>query len=389
MSTMVPCIASMHFLTLLLLVCLTCTSTLVNSFSPPSYLVVWRGEGDKNYAPLTLRHLELSSSLTATSTNPLPPLPPLTFTDALDHTNLLQFLSCEMSPKDFAAAAKRCSTLRDGYLVLGSGDSFSTAANNAAANSLHLFTPLELTTASWSLRCRDYRGRKFGKQLASPLKSGVEREAIISSSNFTSFLQGPVKLKDPSLPIFSFILPSPPSSSEPPTYLLLLKFCTGFSNLRNYDPNTRLCVTSTPLEPIAAFTMANAGLVHNGSAVLDLYAGSATSLLASAALAPECKTVGIERDGDWLVNFTKVSEDFISRNLPPPTMVRGDSRDPTVRGQALAALPGSEGFDVILADPPYGKRERKDDDSEPLLEIFRAITKHRIEGRRLLKEGGR
>lgn len=183
----------------------------------------------------------------------------------------------------------------------------------------------------------------------------MEREAVISASNFTAHLRGPVKLNDPALALSSFILPSE-RPSEPPTYLLLRKYCSGFSRLRDFDPNTRICVTSTPLEPIAAFTMANAGLVSNNSAVLDLYAGSATSLLAAAGLAPECTTVGIERDGDWLVNFTHISSDFVSRGLRPPHMIRGDSRSASVRRSALAAA-GVRGFDAILADPPYGKRE--------------------------------
>jgi len=85
--------------------------------------------------------------------------------------------------------------------------------------------------------------------------------------------------------------------------------------------------------------------------VIDLYAGSCATLLAAGGLCPDVRTVGIERDNNWLVPFDKILEDFEIRDLPLPTLVRGDSRDHTIIEQIL-----DEPYDVVLADPPYGKR---------------------------------
>lgn len=244
---------------ILLVLLLTATNT---AFSP-NYLVIWRGEGDASYVPIELRHQELTSALSLEQT-PRDNAP--TFSDALPATDLLQYVSFDGTPTQFSNAVTRCATTRSAYMVLGSGDSFSTAASSSSSSLHSSFTPDELSSGSWSLRARDYRGRKFGKQLASPLKSGVERAAIIDAVNFTNSLHGPVKLQDPDLALFSFILPpfpsqhndasyNPSDARENPRYLLLRQFCFGFNNLRRFDPNTRKCVTSTPLEPIAAFSM--------------------------------------------------------------------------------------------------------------------------------------
>ncbi|GMH83101.1 hypothetical protein TrST_g8026 [Triparma strigata] len=364
--------------------------TLSNSYTP-KYMVIWKGEGDKSYVPLELRHQELTSALSLLT--PDTPKTNISFTDVLPATDLLQYVNFPSSscptPAQFSSAMGRCATPRSGYFLLGSGDSFSSAAGDASSSLPSPFTSRELETASWSLRARDYRGRKFGNHLRSPLRSGVERASIIEAADFTTALRGPVKLNDPELALFSFILP-PNNATETSnsSYLLLRQFCFGFDGLRKYDPNTRICVTSTPLEPIAAFSMANVGMVTNQSAVLDPYCGSATSLLASAALAPACRTVGIERDGPWLVNFTEVKSDFTSRNLPPPQLIRGDCRESSVR-QLARSESAPSGFDVILADPPYGKRERKDTESEPLFDIMSMIIADKLAGTPLLKPSGR
>mmetsp|Transcript_61480 Transcript_61480/g.73037 ORF Transcript_61480/g.73037 Transcript_61480/m.73037 type:complete len:136 (-) Transcript_61480:611-1018(-) len=134
---------------------------------------------------------------------------------------------------------------------------------------------------------------------------------------------GDVKLKSPDIALFACIF------GDKRVMILREVFC-GFGELRRYDPNTRICVTSTPLKPIAAFVMANCGRVSSHSKVFDVCAGLCTTLLASAALAPGCRPVGIERAKDYLVSFPDIEKDFSSRGLPLLTLIRGDYRYPSI-----------------------------------------------------------
>lgn len=156
------------------------------------------------------------------------------------------------------------------------------------------------------------------------------------------------------------------------------------------DPNTRICVTNTPLCPIAAFAMCNVAGVKDGSTILDPYAGSCATLLAAAMIAPTCRTVGIEIAHNGLVNRKDIRTDFETRGLPAPlALLQGDSTDSGIRDEARKVI-GSEPFDLIITDPPYGIRESKGDNAlPPLCQLFRSIADDREAGKRLLKVGGR
>lgn len=165
-------------------------------------------------------------------------------------------------------------------------------------------------------------------------------------------------------------------------------------------PATRICLTNTPLEPIAAFALCNVARIRNHDRILDPYAGSCATLLAAAIVAPDCRTVGIEIAHNGLVNRDDVLRDFASRALTRPArLIHGDSTDPAVREAARAAV-GSLPFDAIVADPPYGIRESANyNERSPLEELFASIAcdRERAErgngdgscGCRLLKLGGR
>jgi tRNA G10 N-methylase Trm11 len=155
-------------------------------------------------------------------------------------------------------------------------------------------------------------------------------------------------------------------------------------------PATRICITNTPLEPIASFSLCNVARIRNGMAILDPYAGSCATLLAASMITPQSRTVGIEIAHNGLVNRVDVRKDFSSRNLTQPkALLHGDSTDVNIRKEAKAAI-GNGPFDAIIADPPYGIRESLSySDKSPLEELFASIATDRKNEDRLLREGGR
>jgi tRNA G10 N-methylase Trm11 len=155
-------------------------------------------------------------------------------------------------------------------------------------------------------------------------------------------------------------------------------------------PATRICITNTPLEPIAAFCLCNVARIRNGDRILDPYCGSGTTLLAAAMIAPDSKTVGIEIAHNGLVNRGDILKDFSSRSLSPPRkLICGDSTHASTRAQARTAV-GGQSFDAIISDPPYGIRESSNyNDKSPLEELFACIQQDRDLQHRLLRVGGR
>lgn len=155
-------------------------------------------------------------------------------------------------------------------------------------------------------------------------------------------------------------------------------------------PVTRICVTTTPLEPIASFSLCNICGIGENERILDPCSGSCAILLAAAMISPSCQTVGIDIAHDGLINRDHVFEDFATRDLTPPKAVfQGDFTNSVDRDKARAAV-GNAPFDHIITDPPYGIRERKDANAPtPLEELFRAIVDDRNRGTPLLRKGGK
>ena len=137
-----------------------------------------------------------------------------------------------------------------------------------------------------------------------------------------------------------------------------------------------MCVTNTPLCPIASFTMANVGQINIEHATLHPHAGSWTLLLSCAKLAPKCKTIGVEITNNYYVNFNEMRKDFDTRDLHQPTAyVRGNFRKKSIRDEARnqniecgssssnsnteeekedVFHNSNKGFDLIIINPPYG-----------------------------------
>jgi len=159
--------------------------------------------------------------------------------------------------------------------------------------------------------------------------------------------------------------------------------------MKSLSPKLRLCVTSTPLRPLVSFSMVNMGMLGKNFNVLDPFAGSCSTLLAAASIESSCNVVGVERS--IYVDFSRVHDDFSSRGLPKLCgLIRGDSSKREIREEARNCVSNNT-FDLIVCDPPYGLREKlnQEKDPAPIVELLRWIKDDRDNGTPLLKVGGR
>mmetsp|Transcript_27813 Transcript_27813/g.43164 ORF Transcript_27813/g.43164 Transcript_27813/m.43164 type:complete len:360 (-) Transcript_27813:168-1247(-) len=282
-------------------------------------------------------------------------------------------------------ATKRSAHVRSTFKVISESDSFKELAEIAQQS--NSFADMEeggvSYLASWCVRVRQLDRTRFGKTLRSPLSR--EREATAGMTNLLQKFGGKVNLRNPDEMIYIF-----EGLTARKKFVLCRKLADGLENMSSIAPTTRKCVTSTPLRPSVAVSMANIAKLQKNFNVLDPYAGSCSTLLAAALVEPTCKTVGIERAHGGIVSFMKIQEDFAVRNFTSPSgLIRGDSRDIAVRNKAIEAISGEE-FDAILTDPPYGIREKVDEGCPPpLVELFQSIIEDRERGKRLLRVGGR
>jgi hypothetical protein len=277
-------------------------------------------------------------------------------------------------------ATERCSLVHALYQVVAMGDTHDDLKDKALANGgLDDMTRQKLT---WCLRARQYgpAGRHSHKARSMTL----EQELLVSLTPLLKTFIGPVNLLKPDCKIYVFdgLLGDHP--------MVLARQRAVGPITSGIAPNTRICITNTPLPPIAAYTLCNVARITPSSTVLDPYAGSCTILLASAIMAAGCTTVGIEIAHDGMVNRDDIVQDFVSRNVTPPrALIRGDCTCEAVRDEARAAVP-TGAFDVICTDPPYGVRESlHDGELNPLDQLFVSVAKDRNVGKRLLKMGGR
>jgi hypothetical protein len=321
---------------------------------------------------------------------------------------------------------RRCSLVRNGFLVVAKGNSYDELANiaidNGSFNDIMKGGSNEDDT--WSIRLRRYgpepdnndgkkrtsRQARYGKNVRSPLSE--ERKAIFEMKDLVELFHGKVNLSKPDCKIYLFdglkneMVSNSRNSSWEGTKCLARAIAKG-PKTSVYAPKTRICVTTTPLCPIAAFTMCNVAQLRPHFTVLDPFAGSCASLLAAAHIATYSSrttaksqggTVSIEVAHNGLVNRDDIRKDFETRSLHPPLeIIHGDSMKYDIRQQARRAI-GGGAFDCIVTDPPYGIREafsgnsdgEEDDNSlPPLTQFIYAIGRDRSNGEPLLKEGGR
>jgi len=342
------------------------------------------------------RSKEEATTTMATATNGSP---------VLERTNTIS-ISPTVVESIFKSTIERCSLIRTAYrIVAETNHSYTDLANIAIEN--NSFSDLMMvdtadddtetpTTPTWSIRLRRYGVRttmdenshaqttaRFGKNVRSSIRH--EHAAILDMKELVQQFRGRVDLMEPMCKIY--ILDGLQSSfhnydqqqqqqqqqqenhgnnnsdivTTTNTYKLLTRVVASGPKTSIYAPKTRLCVTRTPLCPIASFTLCNVAQLQSNFTILDPFAGSCATLLAAAHITSTggggCRSVAIEISHDGHVNRTNIVRDFDARSLPPPIgIIHGDCLSAQVRQQARLAI-GDMPFDIIISDPPYGIRE--------------------------------
>ncbi|KAL9187402.1 hypothetical protein ACHAXT_001505 [Thalassiosira profunda] len=313
---------------------------------------------------------------------------------------------------------RRCSLVRTAFQIAAEGSSFEELANIALQNGVFgdIMKGGANEDATWAIRLRRYgpveeggstdttrpknasrRHARYGKNVRSPLRD--EREAILSMKDLVMLFCGKVNLANPDCKIYLLegLKGRSAESACVDGNILLARAIARGPKTSIYAPKTRICVTTTPLCPIASFALCNVARLRSHQTILDPFAGSCATLLAAAHIGQSfpggCQSVGVEIAHNGFVSRPDILKDFETRSLPPPTdIIRGDCLSPDVRDQARSAI-GGEAFDIIVTDPPYGIREAMSSDEDngvsPLTQLFYAIGQDRASGTPLLKAGGR
>lgn len=346
-----------------------------------------------------------------------------------------------LSKETMIEVIRRSCLVRDVYEIIAIGDTYQDLASNAlqrlkgielnmnadsdpSSYSLSLLSQAreDESNVSWCVRSRQYgledsvdikKATQYGKNKTSSMTR--EKEVIISMGELLQTFKGPVRLQNPecALYVFEGLKNYNETAATDDTFvnfeqiILALKMGpnpskkTGKSKKKSdfqlqastIAPKTRVCITRTPLCPLAAFIMCNLARLKEGHRVLDPFAGSCTTLLAAAMIAPSCESVGIEISSNDIVDRDDIMTDFKSRKLSPPkALIQGDCTVEAVRDQARSLIDG-DSFDIILSDPPYGRRESKsrsqEDDTAPLVQLVQCMAHDLGNDKRLLKKGGK
>jgi len=380
--------------------------------APEKLLVHWRGEDVEGYS-LAFRHPEFLGALTAVTHQSFDEeTSPIHFENALNYdgeaymspvklnafNKAMQWITLsdddgafdrnDFSLEVFIAAASRCSLIHTVYEVVAVGDTYSDLNDNALSSGgfQDVMRGGDNEKDSWAVRVRhfgDEAGSKKERRHGGTTRSvSMEKEALLALKPMLLKFGGGVDLRNPDCKIYVF-------DGLVKKKALAREIATG-PQIFSMAPATRICITTTPLEPIASFTLCNIAGLSSNQKVLDPYSGSCAILLAAAMLSPTCQTVGIDIAHDGLINRDHIGEDFATRNLTQPKAVfRGDFNEADVRDLARAAVGGGP-FDHIITDPPYGIRERKRaGEPSSLEELFFAIQSDRERGVPLLRKGGR
>lgn len=379
-------------------------------------IIHWRGEKEHGNS-IQLRHYEFKSALASiiegeqSNTDDTPIEPDISFTAALSSTfesanemseyqkdsyeNAMQYINEEnlSFSNNFdliQETVQRCALVRSLFEIVSEGETFEELARNAiqSKNLNDMMKNGSSANLSWRVRLRQYgdsakaeKQKQYGKKMRSPMKD--EREAINQMKDLFMELAGPVDLKNADISLYIF-------EGLKDKKKVLARLLTRGANTSSIAPKTRICITNTPLCPLASFTMNNVGRVKNNFKVLDPFCGSCGILLATTMIEPSVQTVGIEIAHNGAVNRDNIMKDFSSRNLTlPAAIIKGDAMDKSVRDKARAAV-GNEPFDVIITDPPYNIREKiLSCPDSPLINLVKCIASDRKKEQRLLALGGR
>jgi tRNA G10 N-methylase Trm11 len=364
----------------------------------PEILIHWRGEKSHGNS-MKLRHFEFESAIEAVLDQPAR----IHYVDALSsstlgldqyqsvaYENAMQFIQSNISSEDLKIVGQRCSLIRAIFEIVAEGENYEELAKNAVKSGLldDLMDDKDPSQFTWRVRMRQYgeesrpdKKAQYGKKMRSPMR--MERDAIMQMGELFIKFKGEVDLKHADVSIY--ILEGLHNRRK-----LLARLLTKGADTSSIAPTTRICITNTPLDPLAAFTMCNVARVKENYKILDPFAGSCAILLAASMMEPTVQSVGVEIAHNGQVNRGDIIRDFEMRNLTlPAEIIKGDSMMERVRLHAKAAV-GNQPFDAIITDPPYGIREKIGYcELPPLVNLVRCIAKDRKDSNRLLRVGGR
>jgi tRNA G10 N-methylase Trm11 len=370
-------------------------------------IIHWKGEGVEGYS-MQFRHWEFTGALEAVTGDggDREAISSLTFHDALQYTGeafmheqkLIRFnqsmqyidlAAINLSLAAYVRAAQRSSLVHAVYLACADADSYEDLAQVALQNgSFDDMRPGQRNEAAkWCVRVRHFgansketKERRHGERSRSIT---MEQEALKALKPLLLTFGGGVDLKKPDCKIYLF------DGMKNERKVLARRVAVG-PKTSIMAPATRICVTNTPLCPLAAYSMCNIAGIRPNQAILDPYAGSCAILLAAALIENSIKSVAIDIAHNGLVNRFDIRKDFTSRNVMPPLdLLRGDCADPTMRDLAREVTRG-EPFDHIITDPPYGIRESTSfQQLTPIQELLQMISFDREKGSPLLKVGGK
>eukprot|EP00526_Cylindrotheca_closterium_P013103 CAMPEP_0113619724 /NCGR_PEP_ID=MMETSP0017_2-20120614/10025_1 /TAXON_ID=2856 /ORGANISM="Cylindrotheca closterium" /LENGTH=449 /DNA_ID=CAMNT_0000529323 /DNA_START=140 /DNA_END=1489 /DNA_ORIENTATION=- /assembly_acc=CAM_ASM_000147 len=387
-------------------------------FPSRELLIHWRGEKDVGYSK-PFRQLEFASALLAELEVPTEGESMLQFQNALNYSGnakmadvniehfneAMQFVTlneegCSKEdiqvPRDaIISTVERSALVHACYEVIAASENIEELAELAIQDGgfEDMYKGAANEKATWCFRARNYGDipvttteivvGKEKRYSSSARSMKLEKEGLKALTELLLKFGGKVDLLNPDCKVYIF------DGLEGGTKILARRIAVG-PRTSIIAPTTRICITNTPLEPIASFSLCNVARIRNGMAILDPYAGSCATLLASAMIAPQSQTVGIEIAHNGIVSRDNIRKDFSSRNLTQPVaLLQGDSTNQTIRDEAKTAIQYRP-FDAIIADPPYGIRESLSyNDKSPLEELFGSIAKDRQTNERLLRKGGR
>jgi tRNA G10 N-methylase Trm11 len=335
------------------------------------------------------------------------------------YNHSLQFISvagnCDLqallTPEIMVNATKRCALVHTLHRVVADGTTYSELIDKSRQAKAFGINDMfhtnkdeknnEVSFKSWAMFREEY---SFGKDLNSPRfgkgstrsSESKEKAAITALMPLLQEFRGKVNLKDPECPIYLLEgLRDDISIAKGDLYkILCIKLASGAKH-SIIAPKTRICKSTTPLCSITSHILCNIAMIHGNQTILDPFAGSASTLLAVSLVAPDASTVGIEVDSDELLSREKIRRDFSLRGLKQPLgVLQGDAMDVYVRDEARELIMNAA-FDVIITDPPFGKREKmsrsvsQSDGKSALSNLIEAIEHDRFAGKPLLKRDGR
>lgn len=375
-------------------------------------LVHWVGEADEGYS-IQFRHTEFEGALSAILGGPNEhDTLSIQYRDALNYKGSADMstaattamLACYNQAMQYVTlpdyvprqaiveAVERCSLVHALYDVVAEAETYADLAaltmTSDAFDDMKRGSGQANENCTWCLRAR-YYGEISGstKQNRSGARArSMKVEKVVLSALEPLLLEfgGRVNLEEPDCKIYAF------DGLECAGGKVLAREIASGPRVSTIRPNTRICVTNTPLCPIAAFALCNVAGVRAGQSILDPYAGSCATFLAAAMISPTVRMVGIDISHNGMVNRTDIRKDFSTRNLVEPlALLQGDSTDENLRNEARSFIQ-DEPFDHIVTDPPYGIRESKGyNEMSPIEELLQSIKRDRENGKRLLKKGGR